>query len=296
MDASQRTRAGRSVEISDPEQILWPNDKLTKSDALNYYREMAPVLLPYLKDRPVTTHVFPEGIEGSSFFRRDVPDKAPDWLRSVDYRPASGTGTTRLILIDAAAGLLWLANQGDIEFHLWLCRAQSLLEPDLAIFDLDPGDEASFDDVLRAARLLREALADVGLVGYPKTSGRQGLHVMLSLAPGHAFEQVRAWVRTIAEGLAAANSDLIAVAHRGTHTGSHVTVDHAQNAIARNLAAPYTLRGEPGAPVSAPLSWDEVEEGRLAPDDFTIKTMPGRLREKGDLFVGVLEHDQRLPS
>ncbi len=287
---------GRSIELSDLDKQYWPDDGLTKGDALDYYRELAPVLLFHLKDRPVTTHDFPGGIAGKSFYHRDVPANAPEWLRSESYHPASGTGTTRLILIDDSAGLTWLANRGAIEFHNWLCRIPDLTAPDFAVFDLDPGEQVPFKDILRAALFLRDHLQELGLTGFPKTTGRKGLHVLLPLAPGHSFAGVRNWVKSVSEQLADKHRDLIAVARGGTHRGDHVSIDYAQNAIAKNLASPYSLRAVPKAQVSTPLSWDEIEKGKVRPNQFTIKTMPARLQKQGDLFASILEHKQKLPG
>jgi bifunctional non-homologous end joining protein LigD len=287
---------GRSLRLSELDKVYWPQEGLTKSDVLDYYRELSPVLLPHFKDRPVTTRVFPDGIDGKSFYRRDVPAKRPKWLRSESYRPASGTGTTRLILIDDAAGLIWFANHSAIEFHTWMSCFPNLTEPDFAVFDLDPGEQVTFEEILRAARYLRDHLTKIGLTAYPKTSGRQGLHLLLPLTAGHSFEGVRTWVKSTAEQLAAEHEDLIAVAHGGTHRGDHVTIDYAQNSITRNLAAPYTLRAALGAPVSAPLSWDEVERGKVSPDQITIKTLQARLQKKGDLFASILQSKQKLPE
>jgi bifunctional non-homologous end joining protein LigD len=284
------------IRFTDLEKLYWPKEGLTKGDVVDYYRELAPVLLPYCKDRPVTIRVFPDGVEGESFYRRDVAGKKPDWLRTTTYRPATGTKTSRLILVDDAASLIWLANRGAIEFHLWISKVPNLNAPDLAVFDLDPGDQAGFKEVLKAAFCLREQLAKNDLAGFPKTSGGKGLHVIVPLAAGHSFEDVRGWVRGIAETLAEAHPDLIAVAHRGTHRGTRITIDHAQNAIARNLSAPYSLRGAPGAPVSAPLSWDEIEGGAVTPDQFTLKTMPTRLQQAGDLYSPLLGQTYSLPE
>jgi bifunctional non-homologous end joining protein LigD len=214
----------------------------------------------------------------------------------VDYRPETSEQVIQLPLVDDAAGLVWLANQGSIEFHLWGSRAPNLAQPDQAILDLDPGDEATFSDVLKAALRLRDALERLGLRGYPKTSGGRGLHVYLPLATGHTFDAVRAWVKALAEQLAATYPDLIAVAHGATHRGRQVTIDHAQNSIGRNTAAPYTLRAQPGAPVSTPLTWDEVEAGQIRPSDLTLRALSQRLEQMGDLFAPVLQSGQYLPQ
>lgn len=291
--ATTWTLDGRAVRVTSLDRPYWPEDGLTKGDLLAYYREIAPVLLPYLQDRPVTPRLFPRGIGGVSYYRRERPAKAPDWLRGVPYRTATDPHEIQVLLVDDAAGLIWLANSGAIELHIWGARLPNLAEPDLVVFDLDPGDDATFEDVLRAAAILHERLERAGLRGYPKTSGGDGLHVFLPLAPGHTFEQVRDWVRDLAEELAAAHPDLIAVSRGPTHRGRHVTVDHAQNSVGRNSAAPYTVRARPGAPVSTPLTWDEVHAGTVRPTDFTLQTVGARLAQHGDLFSSVLARDQR---
>jgi bifunctional non-homologous end joining protein LigD len=290
-----------SVSVAHLDKLYWPEDGhegITKGDVLRYYRTVAPVLLPYLRDRPVTLRLFPDGVYGFSYYRREPPENAPDWLRSISYRPRTSARVIQLPVIDDAAGLIWLANLGCIEFHPWASRLPDLSQPDQAIFDLDPGGDATFADVLVAALRLRDALQRLGLRGYAKTSGGRGLHVYLPVAPGpgHTFAGVRAWVRTLAQQLAAASPDLIAVAHHGpTHCGRLVTIDYAQNSIGRNTAAPYILRAQPHAPVSAPLSWEEVEAGRLRPADLTIRIVSDRVRRLGDLFAPVLQADQHLP-
>ncbi len=287
---------GRQVIVSHAAKVLWPELGITKEQMLRYYEAVAPVALPHFKDRPVTVRIFPEGIAGASYYRRDLPEGAPWWIRFIDYRPETTERTIQLPLIDDAAGLLWFAQAGATEFHLWASRAPLLSEPDMAIFDLDPGDQASFADVLQAALRLRHALGQLGLRGYPKTSGGRGLHVYLPLSAGHSFEQVRTWVKDLAEQLAAAYPERIAVAHGATHRGQQVTVDHAQNSIGRNTAGVYTLRADPNATVSTPLTWEEIEAGRIRPDDWTLHTVPLRVMEKGDLFAPVLQGAQSLPK
>jgi bifunctional non-homologous end joining protein LigD len=287
---------GRSVTVSHLDKVFWPEDGLSKEDMLRYYQVVAATLLAYCTDRPVTVRVYPDGIHGFSYYRRDLPENSRPWLHSVNYQPEAAQHVVHLTLINDVAGLLWLANEGSIEFHLWASRARALAQPDMAIFDLDPGEEASFADVLQAALRLREKLDRLDLQSYAKTSGGRGLHVYLPLAAGHTFDGVRGWVRIMAERLAADYPQQIAVAHGATHVGRQGTIDHAQNSIGRNTAAPYTLRAQPGATVSAPLSWDEVEAGRIRPSDLTLRTLPERLKQKGDLFAVVLKGGQHLPG
>ncbi len=286
----------RDVRVTHLSKLYWPATGVTKGDALRYYRAVAPTLLPHLRDRPITTRVFPEGASGPSFYRRDPPEYAPDWLRRATYHPKTAKRSTQastLTLIDDAAGLIWLANAGSIEFHPWSAKLPDLERPDQAIFDLDPGEAATFADVCQAALLLRSELARDGLQSYPKTSGGRGLHVYVPLAPEQPFERVRAWVKTIAERLAAADPALVAVAQGATHRGELVTIDHAQNSIGRNTAAPYTVRARSAHPiVSTPLSWEELEAGSVDPDAFTPDVVLDRVQRLGDLFAPVTQGGQ----
>lgn len=296
VDEDGRQAAKRGPDVSHRDQVYWPDDGLTKRDMLDYYRAVAPALLPHCRGRPVTLRVFPDGIRGSSYYQRDLPDDAPAWFRTADYLPASTGRTVHLPIIDDADALLWLANRGCVEFHLWSASLPDLASPDQAIFDLDPGDRAPFGAVLEAALRLRHDLLRQGLEGYPKTSGGRGLHVYVPLARGPSFEAVRAWVQAVAERLAAAHPALIALAHGATHRGDRITIDAAQNSRGRNTAAPYTVRALPGAPVSTPLTWQEVADGRFHPAAFTLRTVPGRLSRVGNLFAPVARAGQALPT
>ena len=286
---------GRSIQVSHLEKRYWPESGVTKGDLLRYYLHVAPVLLPYLQDRPVTLRLFPDGVQGYSYWRREPPEQAPGWLRSVSYRPKTAAQVIPLPLIDDAAGLLWPANQGCVEFHAWGARLPDLTQPDQAIFDLDPGSEATFAEVLQAALRVWEALERLGVRGYAKTSGGRGLHIYLPLAPGYTFAGVRVWVKALVQQLASTSPERIALAHGPTHRGCQVTIDDAQNSLGRNTAAPYTLRAHPDAPVSAPLYWEEIEAGRFRPRDLTIQSVPDRVRRLGDLFAPVRQAGQHLP-
>ncbi len=285
----------QAVQVSHLEKVYWPQTGFTKGDLLRYYRQIAPVALPYFKDRPVTLRVYPQGIEGVSYYLRDCPGEAPDWLRRVQYQPRTVNHPVPLPLIDTAAGLLWFANQGAIEFHLWGSHLPDLAQPDQAIFDLDTGDTTSFDAVREAALRLHDALEQAGVTGYPKTSGGGGLHIFVPLGAGYTFEHVRTWVKAVAQQLASSYPDLIALAHNGTHQGNRVTIDDAQNSIGRNTAAPYTLRAHPAHPtVSTPLSWEELDAGTPLPADLTPQVVLERVRRLGDLFAPVLSRDHHI--
>ncbi|CAN5396098.1 non-homologous end-joining DNA ligase [soil metagenome] len=294
-NAATWTIDGREVSLTHLDRVLWPDEGITKLDVIEYYRAIAPVMLPHLKDRPVTLRLFHEGISGPGIYRREAPKFAPDWLRRTHYTTVTDAHTIELPLIDDSAGLIWFANTGVIEFHLWSSHLPELDEPDRVVLDLDPGEEADFAMVLDAALVVRAKLDSLGLAGFPKTSGGRGLHIYLSLAPGYEFETVREWVEELAVRLATDHPGLIAPAHGSTHTGKLVTIDHAQNSIGRNTAAPYTIRARAGAPVSTPLTWDEVRKKKLRPEDFTISNVAKRVDRVGDLFAPVLGKSEPLP-
>ena len=251
MSASSETwqLGDQAVQVSHLEKAYRPQTGFSKGDLLRYYRQIAPVELPHLKDRPVTLRVYPQGVTGTSYYLRDCPEDAPDWLRRVLYQPRTVSHPVPLPLIDNAAGLLWFANQGAIEFHLWGSHMPDLSQPDLAIFDLDPGETASFDAVREAALRLHDILEQTGVRGYPKTSGGHGLHVFVPLGPGYTFERVRTWVKAVGHQLASSFPDLVALAHGATHQGGRVTVDYAQNSLGRNTAAPT------GCVLTRPIRW-----------------------------------------
>jgi bifunctional non-homologous end joining protein LigD len=296
--SSERWQLGNQVvEVSHLEKLYWPQTRITKGEMLGYYRQIAPVALPYFKDRPVTLRMFPEGVTGEAYYLRDCPTSAPDWLRRVPYRPKTATHLVPLPLIDTAAGMIWFANKGAIEFHLWSSHLPDLTQADQVIFDLDPGKITSFTDVREAALRLYDQLEREGIMGYPKTSGGHGLHIFVPLGTGYPFDRVRAWVKTMGQQLATIYPDLITIAHGPTHRSVRVTIDYAQNSVGRNTAAPYTLRANTASPtVSAPLTWEELAAGTIYPADLTPQVVLERIQRFGDLFAPLLSRDQSVPS
>ena len=297
MSASSETwqLGSQAVQVSHLEKLYWPQAGFTKGEMLHYYRQIAPVALPYFKDRPVTLRLFPQGVDGVSYYLRDCPDYAPDWLRRVQYRPKTVTHLVPLPLIDTTAGLIWFANEGAIEFHLWSSHVPDLTQPDQAIFDLDPGTTMNFHDVREAALRLHDKLEQGGVKGYPKTSGGRGLHIYVPLADGYTFERIRTWVKAVGQQLANTYPELISLARGSTHRGGRVTIDYAQNSVGRNTAAPYTLRASNPQPmVSTPLTWEELDAGTLTPADLTPQVVLERVQRLGDLFAPVLHTDQQI--
>jgi bifunctional non-homologous end joining protein LigD len=238
--------------------------------------------------------VFPDGITGTGHYRRAAPARRPRRLRVARYRPEGRDDDLETPLIDDAAGLIWYANRAAIEMHIWLSRQPHLDRPDWAVFDLDPGAGVPFTAGLDAALRLRRELDRRGLTAFVKLSGATGMHVFVPIEPRYAFADVRAWARGIAETLAAAAPDRIGSTGGETHERPVVTIAYGQNSIARNTAAPYTVRARPGATVSAPVSWDEVERGDMRPAQFTLRTMAARLERVGDLWASSREHPQQM--
>jgi bifunctional non-homologous end joining protein LigD len=267
--AAAREAPARTVEVTNADKVWFPGEGITKGDVVRYYREIAPLMLPFLKDRPVVLTRYPDGIEGKSFFQKDAPEWAPPWMRTVVVRSSDPPRDIDHFLVDDADGLAWLANLGTIPLHVFSSRAGALERPDWCILDLDP-KEAPFADVVtlaRAARALCDALA---LPSYCKTTGQKGLHVLVPLGGQLTHEQSRTLGELLARALEADHPAISSTARAIGARGGKVYLDYLQNGSGKTIAAPYSVRPRPGAPVSTPLRWAEVN-GRLDPSRFTIR-------------------------
>ena len=292
--AGRWTVAGRTLSLTNLDKVLWPDDGLTKRDLIAYYVSMATVIIPYLRDRPLSLQVFPDGIAGKSFWRKDKPSHAPEWIRSWTYEGEDATKT--YIVADEVATLGWVANAGVIDIHPWHSRVDSPHCPDWAVFDLDPFPPATFADVVDVALLVKAALDHYGLQGQIKTTGQTGLQVYVAIERGPDYSQVRSWVEEVARAIGQTRPDIISWEWAVARRAGRIRIDYTQNIINKTLAAPYSLRPHAGAPVSAPIGWDELRRPDLRPDGWNIRTIGARLEAVGDLFAGVLDVHQRLPS
>lgn len=283
------------LKLSNLSKPMWPEDGITKADFINYLVQVAPFLLPHLKDRPIVFTRYPEGIHGESFYQKNAPDYAPEWLKT--YAVVSVTGgqkkEIRYILIDDVKSLVWAANQASLEIHPWLSRRGSIDYPDFAVFDFDPMENTGFEDARFLALALKKLLEMEGLTGFPKTSGATGVQVYVPVEPRYTYGQVRAFAEFFCRVLEKTFPEKATTERSVAKRGGKVYLDYMQNAKGKTLIAPYCPRPLPGAPVSAPLTWEELEGGAV-PSMFTVKTMPRRLEEKGDLFRGVLELRQNI--
>jgi bifunctional non-homologous end joining protein LigD len=283
------------VVFSNVGKIFWPAEKYTKGDLIEYYRQIAPWLLPYLRNRPVVLTRFPDGIDGKSFFQKDAPAFTPEWLRTERMWSEDAKRDIDYFVCDDEASLLYLANLASIPLHVWASRVGTLEQPDWCVLDLDPKG-APFADVVAVAKATRKLCDAIGLPSYIKTSGSTGLHVMLPLGGQLTYEQCRTMAGLLARVIAAELPDIATVTRQVAKRGGRVYLDYVQNGHGRLIVAPFSVRPLPGAPVSMPLKWTEVND-KLDLRAFTIKTAPARLKKlKEDPLLPVLSQQPDLPS
>lgn len=283
----------RELKLTNLDKQYWP-EGYTKGDLLAYYAQVAPIMLPYIKDRPLTMKRYPNGIEGHFFYQKECPEYAPEWIRTTPIPSDEQGKITNYILIEDQASLLWVINQGCIEVHCPLSTVDSLQVPNLAIFDLDPAEPANYDDTIDLAFLIKAAMQEFGLQLFPKISGATGLHILLPLNPIYTYAEVRTALRFICELIVSHHPQKATLEHRVKDRTGKVYLDYLQNAWGKNMAWVYSLRPEPGAPVSCPLSWEELAQGRLKPGDINITNLTERLQQVGDLYAGILNLKQEL--
>jgi bifunctional non-homologous end joining protein LigD len=284
---------GRRLKLTNLDKVYWPEDGYTKRDMIEHYVRLAPVLLPHLRDRPLGFQIFPDGIHGKHFWRKRIPDHAPPWIRRWTWH---GDKEVTYAVVEEVATLAWIANSGAIDLHPWHSRVDAPGQPDWAVFDLDPFEPATFDDVREVARLVRAALDHLGLRGLPKTSGQTGLQIYVPLRRGPDYGAVRAWVEEVGRAIGQVLPEKISWEWSVARRTGRIRIDYTQNIIGKTLAAPYSLRPARGAPVSTPITWEEVDDPALRPDAWNIRTIHERLAGAGDLFAPVLEGGQELPG
>jgi bifunctional non-homologous end joining protein LigD len=269
---------------------------LTKRDLIRHYAWSAPAMLPYLANRPVNMNRYPGGVGSKGFWHKAAPDHAPAWLRRWD-NPDAGPGETRTYIVpDSAASLAWLANFGALELHPWTSTIDAPREPTWALFDIDPGDAMGFDEVLELARLHRTALEHLGVDACPKVTGKRGIQIWVPVAAGLTFTDTRRWVETVSRAIGTTAADLVSWEWEVARRGGRVRLDYTQNAINKTLVAPYSTRPAAGAPVSVPISWDELDDPQLRPDRWTVVDLQQRLATVGDPLAPLIGQQQQLPA
>jgi bifunctional non-homologous end joining protein LigD len=273
------------VKLTNLDKILFPKNKVTKAQVIEYYVKMAPKMLPIIADRPLVLTRYPDGIEGDkfSFFEKNAPEGTPEWVKTKTiYSPTSKRDVHYIICNDLDT-LIWLANLAALEIHMPFSKINNLDKPDLLFFDVDPEPPATLSDAAEVALLLKDKLLDLGLTPFVKTSGKKGLHVVIPIVPDHTFEEARAFVHKIGIELAK-ESEIVVSEFKDTKKPGKVFADYLQNSPLRTMVVPYSLRPTPEATVSAPLEWSEVKKG-INPSDYTIFSVVKRISNPwNDIF------------
>ncbi len=284
------------VKLTSADRVLFPDDGVTKGDVFEYYRAVAPALIPHLRDRPFTMKRYPHGIDGEAFFQKQAPKHLPPWIPTRQFRTHPREGGSRLVdfaLVNSVEAVLFMVQNNCIDMNAWYSRVDKPDRPDFVLFDLDPPDDG-FALAIEVAHLIRELLEELGLPGYVKTSGADGIHVVAPITRRSTFEQTYHFAERA--------SRLLEERHPGKVTTEWlkkkrqgVLVDHRQNGWGKTIASVYSVRPKPGAPVSTPLRWDELTDDVL-PRDFSLQKALDRVKAHGDLFAPVLKNPRPLAA
>jgi bifunctional non-homologous end joining protein LigD len=290
-------RAGRRrVRISNPDKVLFPADGITKEDLAHYYAAVAPAMAPHMRDRPLNLWRWNRGIDHEVVIQQAIPKGAPEWVRRVTVPRRRGGDVTHAVGGEPAT-LVWLANPNCITPHVWTAKADKPDNPDRLVFDFDPPDDG--DDHLEAIRAGALAVGDLlrekGMTPYAMTSGSRGIHVVAPLRRRHSSDHVRTVAGELAEEVAARLPDQLTTSWRKAGRGGRVLVDAARNTYAQTAVAPYAVRAKPGAPVAAPLAWEELDDPELHPRRWTLANVPERLSQRGDPWEGIAAAAVGLP-
>ena len=288
-----REIGGHTLKFTNLNKVFYPDEGYTKRDVLNYYAAIADLIVPHLEDRPLSLKRYPNGIKEEYFFQKNVPEAFAPWLRTELIASDHTEKPINYVFAGDEASLMYLVNLGCIDHNPWMSRSQSLDNPDFVLIDLDP-QECPFDMIVDAALLVKGVLDQIGMAGYPKTTGGDGMHVYIPVEPVYSYEETRIFAELIARLVTQRKPELFTTPRAvEKRKKNRVYFDYLQNAKSKTIAAPYVLRAYEGAPVATPLEWAEVKHG-LHPSQFHIRNARERFREKGDLFAGVLEDPQRI--
>jgi bifunctional non-homologous end joining protein LigD len=293
------TKGKRTLKLSNLDKPFWPDEGITKGDLLAYYRDVASALVPHLKDRPFTMKRYPDGAYGKFFFQKDAPTHMPDWIETREFVVSTRDSPRqrrkiRAPLVNDELALLWMVNMGCIDMNTWYSRVDKPQRPDWVLFDLDPSDDVGFEETVQVALLVKQALDTLELDSCVKTSGSDGIHVLVPIARRHTYDQTREFAEIVASALARTHHGLVTTEWtRAKRRG--VLIDSNQNGEGKTIASVYSVRPREGAPVSTPLRWDEVKKG-LDPRDFTMDVVRERIEQHGDLFEPMLHGRQSLTT
>jgi bifunctional non-homologous end joining protein LigD len=285
---------GRTVHLTNLDKLLFPEDRYSKRDLIRYYVQVAPVMIPHYKDRPLSMNPHPDGIHGKSYWVKDKPDYAPDWIPTFRYQDQKSLKDW--ILIEEVATLAWLANHAVIDMHPWYSRVDKPEYPDWSVVDLDPAEGATFKDVIAVAKVVKTALDHLKLTALLKTTGQSGLHIYIPIERRYTLDESRGFVAKLAHMIAELMPDKVTEVWEVKRRTGKIRIDYTQNVMNKTLAGPYSVRPALRAPVSTPIAWKELDDPRLRPNKWTIQTLGDRLIEVGDLFHDAVTLRQRLPA
>jgi bifunctional non-homologous end joining protein LigD len=291
---------GLELKLTNLDKVLLPakhpHKAVTKRDLIRHYATIAPAILPYVANRPMNLHRYPDGIDAKGFWHKARPPHAPEWLTAWTNDEADPGETEIYSVLDSAAALAWAANFGAIELHPWTSTVDHPDQPTWAMVDIDPGESTTFDDVVMLANLHRTALDQLGLVGCPKVSGRRGIQVWIPVATGYSFDETRTFVERLSRLVGDAVPELVSWEWEKSKREGLARLDFTQNAGNKTLVAPFSVRAARGAPVSAPIAWNELDDPDLAPDRWTIRTIAERLASFGDPLAPHIGRQQQIPD
>ncbi|HEX5827348.1 MAG TPA: DNA ligase D [Candidatus Limnocylindrales bacterium] len=297
--------AGQDVKLTNLDKVLFParegvdEEPVSKRDLVAYFARIAPAVLPHLADRPLNLHRYPNGAGAPGFWQKDIPSSAPSWLtiwHETGFREREDRDANDHLVADRAASLVWLGNQAAFEIHAWTSTIHDPWTPTFALIDIDPGPRTTWEETLLLARLYRTALEHLGVRAYPKTTGSRGIQAWIPVERGrYTYADTSAWVETLSRAIGATVPDLVSWEWSKKDRGGKARLDYTQNAAIKTLVAPYAVRPRPGAPVSAPIRWEELDDPTLAPDRWTIRNVVERVAEAGDLYAAVQTDHQVLP-
>lgn len=282
------------VKTTNEKTILFPKAKITKGDLIDYYENIAPIMLPYMKDRPISMQRFPEGINSEGFYQKDAPDYFPVWIKRMPLEKQDGK-IVNYVVVNNAATLVYLANQACITMHTWLSRTDKIDIPDRMIFDLDPAGK-KFSEVQEAALIIREMLALLDLPSFVMTTGSRGLHVLVPIKRKHSFDWVRSFALDIATLLARAYPDRFTIEVRKAKRHGRIFLDILRNAFGQTAVTPYAVRPKPSAPIATPITWKEAGDKTLTPTKYTIKNIFKRLSKIDDPWQHINDFSSSLDA
>jgi bifunctional non-homologous end joining protein LigD len=289
----------RTLKLTNLDKVLFPGrdgeGPVTKRELIAYTTTVGPWLLPYLHDRAVNLHRFPNGADKPGFWHKEVPSHAPDWLTRWHNDAADPGETQWYVVPDSVPALAWLANFGALELNPWTSSVRAPHEPTWALIDVDPGTATSWDELLVLARLYRTALEHLGVTAQPKVTGKRGIQVWVPIARGYSFDDTRAWVEGVSRAIGRTVPELVSWQWTKADRKGLARLDYTQNAVNKTLVAPFSTRPAPGAPVSVPIEWEELDDPALRPDRWTVRTVLDRLHEAGDPLRRLVGVQQQLP-